>query len=87
MEALVKLEQASYDIIFLDSRMPDISGVELYKSIIKKYPKLGDKFVFITGDTSDAETRAFLEHQNLSYIAKTFSREVLEEKVNRVLSK
>lgn len=86
-EVFIKLEQASYDIILLDIRMPGMSGIELYKNVIKKYPKLGDRFVFITGDTSDSETMAFLNYQNLSYIAKPFSREALEEKVNWILSK
>jgi DNA-binding response OmpR family regulator len=65
--------------------MPGMSGMELYNNIIAKHPELSGKFIFITGDTSDQTTRAFLEQNNLPYINKPFDRNALIRKVNSLL--
>ncbi len=83
--ALRKLEGNSYDAILMDIRMPGMSGIELYELMIKTNPRMANKFIFITGDTSDANTRAFLEHNKLAYITKPFDREILLQKVNALL--
>ena len=82
-----KLRTNSYDAILMDIRMPGKSGIEQYELIAKEYPGLAGKFIFITGDTSDAATRAFLEQNNLSYISKPFDTDTLIEKVNSTLQK
>jgi PAS domain S-box-containing protein len=81
-EALARLDSAVYDLVLMDIRMPGMSGMELYGKITEKHPELADKFIFITGDTSDTTTRAFLEQNKLSYITKPFDRETLLKKVN-----
>jgi DNA-binding response OmpR family regulator len=83
--ALRKLEGNSYDAILMDIRMPGMSGTELYELMVKTNPSLANKFIFITGDTSDANTRAFLEQNKLAYITKPFDREILLQKVNALL--
>jgi DNA-binding response OmpR family regulator len=65
--------------------MPGMSGMELYELVIKSHPELKNKFIFITGDTSDVTTSVFLEHNNLSYITKPFDMEILIKKVNGLL--
>ena len=80
------LEQGSYDVIFLDIRMPGMSGMELYDRIIRKQPELTGKVIFITGDTSDASVRENLVSHNLTYMTKPFDRKTIEEKVNALLS-
>jgi signal transduction histidine kinase len=84
-EALLKLENTTYNVIIMDIRMPSTSGMELYNNIIAKHPEFVGKFIFVIGDTSDQNTRAFLEQNNLSYIAKPFDRETLTKKVNDIL--
>jgi CheY-like chemotaxis protein len=69
----------------MDIHMPGLSGIELYRQIIEKYPELTKKFIFITGDSSDQNTRAFLRRNNLSYIAKPFERTELLQKVKEAL--
>jgi PAS domain S-box-containing protein len=84
-EALTKLENTSYDAVLMDIRMPGMSGMELYERSLEKHPELTGKFLFITGDTSDFTTRAFLEQNKLPYITKPFDRETLLKTVNRLL--
>jgi PAS domain S-box-containing protein len=79
------LRTNNYDAILMDIRMPGMSGIKLYKRIIKACPGLVGKFIFIAGDTSDTGTRAFLDQNNLSYISKPFARETVTQKVNEIL--
>jgi PAS domain S-box-containing protein len=84
-EALAKLENTHYDAVIMDIRMPGMSGMELYAKIKEKHPELTGRFLFITGDTSDATTRDFLEQNKLPYITKPFDRETLLKKVSGFL--
>jgi PAS domain S-box-containing protein len=86
-EALVKLEGASYGAVLMDIRMPGLSGMELYNDIKTRRPEIAGRFIFITGDTSDESTRAFLEENKLSYITKPFDRNILVQKVNGILER
>jgi DNA-binding response OmpR family regulator len=80
-----KLGSNSYDAILMDIRMPGMSGMELYGLIVTAKPEMANKFIFITGDTSDAQTREFLEQKKLTYITKPFDKETLLKKVNGLL--
>jgi PAS domain S-box-containing protein len=84
-DALAKLESTSYDIILMDIRMPGMSGMELYARAIDKHPELAGKVIFMTGDSSDSTTRAFLEQNGLKYFSKPFDIGTLLEKVNELL--
>jgi CheY-like chemotaxis protein len=81
-EALVKLESASYDIALMDIRMPGMSGMEFYNNIKPRRPEFAGRFIFITGDVSDQNTRYFIEKNKLAYITKPFDRKALLDKVN-----
>ena len=82
---MAKLESASYDIVLMDIRMPGMSGMELYAKVIDTHPELTGKVIFMTGDSSDVTTRAFLEQNNLKFLAKPFDIETLLKKVNELL--
>jgi PAS domain S-box-containing protein len=84
-EALTKLESTHYDAVLMDIRMPGMSGMEMYNIIKERHSELTGKCIFITGDTSDATTRAFLEQNKLPYISKPFDKETLLKKVNGLL--
>jgi CheY-like chemotaxis protein len=84
-EALTKLESTSYDIVLMDIRMPGMSGMELYAKVIDKHPELTGKVIFMTGDSSDLTTRAFLEQNSLTFLTKPFDIDTLLKKVNGLL--
>jgi hypothetical protein len=47
--------------------------MELHELVIKSHPELEAKFTFITVDTSDSQTKDFLEQNKLSSIkTRTF---------------
>jgi PAS domain S-box-containing protein len=84
-EVLPKIESTKYDVMIMDIHMPGLSGMELYRRITEKHPNLVRKFIFITGDSSDQNTRAFLRRNNISYIAKPFEKTELLHKVEELL--
>jgi signal transduction histidine kinase/ActR/RegA family two-component response regulator len=51
-EALRKLERERYDIVITDIKMPQISGVELYRRAQGLRPEMRHQFIFITGDVN-----------------------------------
>jgi PAS domain S-box-containing protein len=71
-EALVKLGHRRYDAIFLDLRMPDMSGVELYARLRKEDPGHAARVVFATGDVDAAGAREFLRAAGRPFLAKPF---------------
>ena len=81
------LRTNNYDVVLMDIRMPGMSGIKQYELIIKGYPGLVGKFIFITGDITDTTTKALLDQNNLSYISKPFDQETLTQKVNDILSR
>jgi CheY-like chemotaxis protein len=84
-EALVKMDSTSYDVVLMDIRMPGMDGIELYNDIKPRRPELTGRFIFITGDTSDENTKTFLDQNGLSYITKPFDMGTLTQKVNNIL--
>ncbi len=65
--------------------MPGMSGMEMYARVIDKHPELAGRVIFMTGDSSDLSTRAFLEQNRLKFLAKPFDIETLLKKVNELL--
>ncbi len=84
-ETIDKLHQNSYDLMFLDIRLPGISGITLYEKIKEQIPQMADKVIIITGDTSSADVKNFLKQYGLNSISKPFDQQTLEIKVNEVL--
>jgi CheY-like chemotaxis protein len=50
-----------YDVILCDLMMPVMTGMDLYAEIMRTEPKLGGRFVFMTGGAFTPRARAFVE--------------------------
>ena len=70
--ALGMIEDSDYDIIICDVLMPDILGPELYEDVSSRYPELAKRFIFVTGNVVDKDTRTFLEELQLPWLSKPF---------------
>ena len=70
--ALNALDKESVHLIISDLNLPDINGLELYKEIIKKYPSLQNRFLFMSGYSIDDEMEVFLYETDNRYIQKPF---------------
>jgi len=49
-EAIAALESAPADGVVLDYHLPGMSGAELGAEIVQRWPRLGGRLVFVSGD-------------------------------------
>jgi len=80
-DALKKLDSATFDVLFLDIRMPGMSGTDLYGIISVRWPEMAKRVVFMTGDTSDSAVRQQLMEKAVPFIMKPFDRAILEKEI------
>ncbi len=82
-EALELMENLRYDIVFLDIRMPGLSGTELVRKISEK--KIKPYIVFVTAYSEHAVEAFEIEADD--YLVKPVSQERLEKAVLRAINK
>jgi PAS domain S-box-containing protein len=85
-KALELLAQNSYDLVLTDTKMPLLDGAGLYAAIRARFPSLGDRLVFITGDLLDSEKQAFLASTGATVVPKPFDIADVRALVRRLLS-
>ncbi len=71
--------RTTFDVIFCDVMMPQISVMELYKGIEGLLPELARRIVFVSGGVFSAEAQAFLQTVPNPRLEKPFDR-------NRILA-
>jgi formate/nitrite transporter len=82
-EGLQKAKRESFDLIMVDLKMPDISGLDVIKKIKEEQPDT--MMVMITGySTVDSATEA-LKTGAFDYIAKPFTPEEISSVVQKAL--
>jgi PAS domain S-box-containing protein len=70
--ALAQLERRTYDLILCDVRMPELDGPSLYRHLERQQPHLCQRLIFLTGDTLEPATQAFLEASGAPCLMKPF---------------
>src|SRR5262249_54997928 len=83
--ALDKLQERTYDLILCDLWMPELDGPGLYREIEERYPQLGRRVVFLTGDTLSPEAREFLEKVGVARLSKPFRAAEVRRVVHQAL--
>ena len=83
--ALTKLDEHTYDLIMCDMRMPDLDGPSLYRLLERQKPHLCSRFIFLTGDTLELATQAFLEQSGAPCLTKPFSIAEARRAIQRAL--
>jgi two-component system NtrC family sensor kinase len=85
-EALQRLQQQDYDLVFCDIKMPHLDGQELYQEIKRRNGRLAKKMIFVTGDVINPQTRDFLTHSGSRFLEKPFITEEVVRVVRHVLA-
>ncbi len=70
-EALQKMEQAPYDLVLLDLRMPDMEGMEVLRAIKERWPEV--KVIVITGYASVESAVETIQNGAEEYLPKPFT--------------
>ena len=84
--ALKKIQGGGYDLIIADIKMPNLSGDNLYRSLLKNDPASAARVIFATGDIVDMNTREFLESTGNPYIAKLFTFDEVKQTLDEFFS-
>jgi len=85
-EGLERVRNQRYDLIVSDIRMPDGDGESFYKEATQDDPALGQRFIFITGDTANRDAFAFLKDAGVLILEKPFQPTFFLDAVRRVTS-
>jgi len=60
-DALAVLEHEAFDAVFLDVRLPDISGPEVYARLTARQPEQAKRVIFVTGGLWRIDSRGLRE--------------------------
>ncbi len=82
--ALQKLRERPYDVILSDLRMPELDGPGLHDEAGRLHGSLAQRFIFITGDTLNLETKNFLDRVGAPTVTKPFDLNQVRRAVHRV---
>ncbi len=82
-----KLDGNSVELIISDIKMPEMDGKRFYAEIREKKPELISRLIFITGDTLNSETRAFLREIKGHHLKKPFSFDEITDVIHAVTRK
>ena len=86
-EALERLEEARYDLVIADVRMPGMDGIDLHAHIRERWPELLPRLIFITGDTESERTATLLHEVGVQHLEKPFHTAQLLRAVRDVLDR
>jgi glycosyltransferase involved in cell wall biosynthesis/CheY-like chemotaxis protein len=84
-EALHLCEQAHYDLILSDLRMPNMDGATLYQELRLRYGPTMPRMVFLTAQAHSPDYAGFLAATGVPVLPKPFSVDGLRTVVEQVL--
>jgi len=76
-EALEKLESNACDLVISDVRLPGRNGLDLFHEVRRRWPRLAERYFFITGDAGSRELNVLLHETGCPVLRKPFSMETL----------
>ena len=56
-----KIGETKFDLVLSDLRMPEIDGPQFYRRALEIDARLERRFIFLTGDTVNEDTKTFLK--------------------------
>jgi signal transduction histidine kinase len=83
--ALERITSESYDVVFCDLMMPNMSGMDFFDQVTQKKPDLAERIVFLTGGAFSPRSEEFLRGNRNICLSKPFSREAVTSAVRRML--
>jgi two-component system NtrC family sensor kinase len=80
------LAAARYDAIISDTKMPSLDGEGFYAEVLRRFPRLRGRIVFVTGDVLSNEKRAFLDSTGAPFVFKPYDFDDVRHALRRVVS-
>jgi signal transduction histidine kinase/ActR/RegA family two-component response regulator len=86
-DAMEHMQKKTYDVIICDQRMPGVSGQRLYRLATALNADVTHRFLFVTGDVVNAQTKRFFAQTGVQFIRKPFRINELVESVESMLNR
>jgi two-component system cell cycle sensor histidine kinase/response regulator CckA len=77
--------QQRFDLIITDLMMPEMSGMDLYEELDRRFPDVAARVTFVTGGAFTPAAKAFLDRLRKPVLEKPFSPKQLRDHVERHL--
>jgi CheY-like chemotaxis protein len=84
---LAALQRKRYDVILCDLRMPGLDGRAFYAHVWQRAPRLCQRVIFLTGDSSAAEHQAFFAQCGRPWLDKPCSTAAIRCAIAEVLER
>ncbi|MFA5058220.1 MAG: hybrid sensor histidine kinase/response regulator, partial [Opitutaceae bacterium] len=82
--ALELLGRKGYDLIISDWKMPGLSGLQIYESLLSRDPAMARRILFMTGDVISESFKGFLQKYSRACLPKPFSLREFQAAVTRM---
>lgn len=86
IEALEKYKSQDFDIILADWNMPNLSGIDLLKTIREQETDKKVAFVMVTAEGEKHRMLEAMTAGATAYIAKPFSEETYKDTIEKVIT-
>lgn len=84
-EGLAFLSQQTFDLVYLDIRMPDMNGLEVLKAIHSKFPEVD--VVLFTAQPDMSSAVEALRHGAVDYLLKPLQPQALIDRTQAILAR
>ncbi|HYX90334.1 MAG TPA: ATP-binding protein, partial [Myxococcaceae bacterium] len=85
-DALARLAEGErFDVILSDLMMPEMTGMELFEELSRRWPDLAQRVVFVTGGAFTSRAREFLERVPNRRVEKPFDSPLLRALVQEMV--
>lgn len=74
-----------FDLIITDLMMPEMSGMDFYEELARRFPDIAARVIFVTGGAFTPAAKAFLDRVKKPVLDKPFSPKQLRDQVERHL--
>jgi len=74
----------AFDAVICDLMMPNVSGMDFYREVKKRWPDVAARFVFATGGVYTTSARQFLENEGRPWLEKPVHLKDLMSLLERV---
>ena len=86
-QGLNLIRNCEFRLVFSDIRMPGINGFEFHRFLATINQSLAKRFIFLTGDIRNPETRHMIEKAQVVCIEKPVTFDALERAIAEVLAR
>jgi PAS domain S-box-containing protein len=84
--ALERLAHETFDVVFCDLMMPNMSGMEFFDALAQRSPDQAARIVFLTGGAFSRRSEEFLRESQNVCLPKPFSREAVASVVRNMIA-